>query len=135
MFLQLCHFDNLKELLWNLNFCVFHQTRVLALFGTSPCDFSKNTFTCMHGLISDLSCTVGMIMSLWNFLIFLFFLVHFEEVESFNVDLRGLSDQTLTMRSALEKNGEEIVTRVLDQVIICNNLSCYTCWLMRCPGS
>ena len=57
-------------------------------------------------------------MSLWKFLIFLFFLMHFEEVESFNVDLKGLSDQTMTMRSALEKNGEEIVTRVLEQVII-----------------
>ena len=69
-------------------------------------------------------------MSLWKFLIFLFFLMDFEEVESFNVDLRGLSDQTMTMRSALGKNGEEIVTRVLDQVIICNNPSCSTCWLM-----
>ena len=61
-------------------------------------------------------------MSLWKFLIFLF-LMHFEEVESFNVDLKGLSDQAMTMRSALEKNGEEIVTRVLEQVIIYNNPS------------
>jgi len=50
-------------------------------------------------------------MSLWCFLIFL---VRLKEVETFNMDFKGYSPST--MRSALEKNGEEIVMQVLDQV-------------------
>ena len=57
-----------------------------------------------------------MLMCLWYFLTFL---VLFEMVETFNVNFGGYSPST--MRSALEKNGEEIVTQVLDQVKLCSH--------------
>ena len=63
-----------------------------------------------------------MLMSLWCFLIFL---VRLKEVETFNMDFKGYSPST--MRSALEKNGEEIVMQVLDQAKLCIHLSCWLC--------